>query len=397
MPTRYTFTSSKITGLFKDCYGVASEATFNATFPTSSRIKKNSTFTGKQKSFPVPLTYGGSVGSGSMPAANMQTVGTVTLTRKKHYGRLRIDRETIKAAMGGDKGAFIDGTKAFVENVVRSYTRNAARMLFGDGTLGTVAASSGVSGSAPDWVVIISTTTFKLANWEEDDYVNFGTSLDPFVVTAVNESTRAISVTRVSGSTTPANGDVIYMQNSKDAEATGLKTVCDATSGSLYGITVQRRWQSYQSNAAAASVTIAMINAMVLGIIKKTGVSPTELVTSYDQYAKILDLLEDAKTYQLSPRDKRFEALASFGGVQFLTPAGIIPLVPDQMCDDKRIYALNTDFIERFEAPDHGWFDDDGTVLLREADDDGYEARYGGYWEYYINPAYQGVITNLAQ
>ena len=60
------------------------------------------------------------------------------------------------------------------------------------------------------------------------------------------------------------------------------------------------------------------------------------------------------------------------------------------------MYALNDNHIHIHHRPDFGWFDDDGTVFLRQADLDGYEARYGGYLEVYINPAFQGVIEGLA-
>ena len=46
--------------------------------------------------------------------------------------------------------------------------------------------------------------------------------------------------------------------------------------------------------------------------------------------------------------------------------------------------------------PGFGWFDEDGTVLLRQADSDGYEARYGGYLQVVIKPAFQGQIHDLA-
>jgi len=42
------------------------------------------------------------------------------------------------------------------------------------------------------------------------------------------------------------------------------------------------------------------------------------------------------------------------------------------------------------------WFDDDGTVFLRKAGEDVYEARYGGYLQSYIVPSFHGVLTGLA-
>ena len=50
----------------------------------------------------------------------------------------------------------------------------------------------------------------------------------------------------------------------------------------------------------------------------------------------------------------------------------------------------------KYHRPDFGWFDDDGTVFLRLADEDSYEARYGGYFENLIIPTGHGCLKNLA-
>lgn len=393
----YDLDLSAVSGLFKTKYGKLAEATFNTMFPTLSRVEKKKNFTGTQIQFPVPLSFGGSVGSGSLPTANTAQWGTVTLTRKKVYARLNIDRETIKAA-SDDAGAFIRGTKEFVRTTVESFTRNNSRILFGSGTgaLGTIDAG-GVSGSNP-YTCVISAATWKESNWEEKDYVNVETAnTDLFEVTSVTPSTRTVVLTRITGSQVPVAADVVFMQGSENNDPQGLKGVCDATSGSLYGITVQRHWQSTQIAAASATITADLLNEAVLELYRKTGKNPTQIVCSFKQYRKILNFLEDQKSYQIRPRDKAFEGLVSFGGIKYLSDSGEIPLYPERFVEDDRIYLLNDNYICLHMAPGGlEWFDDDGTVLLRTADTDQYEARYGYYGQIYINPAFQGVITGLA-
>lgn len=392
--SEHNMSDTDLNELFKITYGKLSRDTFNTANVVQAKIKKNEKFVGKQKTFPLPLTFGGSVGSGSLPTANKAKYDDVTITAKKVYGRLEVDRETIKAATS--EGAFIEGTKEFVKNVVQSYSRNTSRILFGngDGSLGTIDAG-GVSGSGP-WDCVISAATFKEANWEEKDYVNLGSATDLFEITEVTPSTRTVELTRVTGSSTPAAADVVYMQGSKDNDPYGLKQVCDATSGNLYGLAVQRRFQAYQKAAAGAGVTSDLLNEAVLAQDKRCGVLPDLIVMSYVQYRKYLALLEDQKVYDISPRDKNLEGMVSFKGIQFISTSGIIPVIVDRFVEDDRIYLLNTDFIEMHKRPDFGWFDDDGTVLLRKSDSDAYEARFGGYWEYFIHPTFQGVITGLA-
>ena len=111
------------------------------------------------------------------------------------------------------------------------------------------------------------------------------------------------------------------------------------------------------------------------------------------------NLLEDNKRYSVNTRaglKSKSGADISFSGVEFMSSSGPVGIFPERFCDDDRVYALNDNHIHIHHRPDFGWFDDDGTVFLRKSDSDAYEARYGGYLQVYINPAFQGVLTDLA-
>ncbi|MCK5666375.1 MAG: hypothetical protein KAI17_22950, partial [Thiotrichaceae bacterium] len=82
--------------------------------------------------------------------------------------------------------------------------------------------------------------------------------------------------------------------------------------------------------------------------------------------------------------------------VEFMSTRGPIGIFADRFCDDDRMYFLNDNFIEVHHRPDFGWFDDDGTVFLRESNSDEDSARYGGYFQNYITPTAHGVLTGLA-
>lgn len=85
-----------------------------------------------------------------------------------------------------------------------------------------------------------------------------------------------------------------------------------------------------------------------------------------------------------------------FKGTEYISDVGPLGIFADRMCPDDRMYAVNSDFVTAHHRPDFGWFDDDGTVFLRKASSDAYEARYGGYYQNYIIPSFQGVVTGLA-
>lgn len=393
------FSLTNQSALFKTKFGKLSENAYNSANVMLGSIKKNYNFTGEDMKVATPTFFSGGVGSGSLPTANPASAVKATLTAKKMYAVTEVQREAIKAS-ASDEGAFVEALKWNVQKTVEAFNRNASRVLFGDasGALGTTTAAN-ATGTAANPVVIISTATWVEGHWEENDYVNIDSYSDVWRIDTVAPSTRTISLTRISGSTDltgVATAKVIYMQNSKNNDPQGLKGVCDATSGLLYGVTVQRRWQATQIAAGGAGISADILNELIIKVQYKCGKTPKKIVTSYTQYRKILNFLEDHKVYMVDPRASELKGKISFKGIEYISDAGPIGIFADKMCDDDRVYAVNDDFIEAHHRPDFGWFDDDGTVFLRLTSEDTYGARYGGYYENYIIPTFQGVVTGLA-
>lgn len=409
------FNLTTASNLFKIKYGKLSENTYNSANVLLARTKKNFDFTGKRKDIAVPTSFSGGVGSGSLPTPNYAAVQDAVITAKKMYSVIQIDREAIKAS-SQNEGAFVELTKYSVQKGVESWMRNMSRALFngdvtysdasvGNGALGvTTAAAAGGTAAAP--TVVISAATWKEANFEEKDYVmvdsaaNAYSTSNVWEITAVAPSTRTITLSRISGSvdlTADSGAKTLVMQNSKASDPTGLKTVLDATSGSLYGITVGRRWQAgSQIAAGGAGITTDLLNQQMLEVQRKSGKVPNLILTSFTQFRKILNVLEDQKTYFVEPRSPELQGKISFRAVEFMSSAGPVPILPERFVDDDRVYCLNDNYISLEHRPDFGWFDDDGSVFLRTASSDAYEARFGGYLESYIVPSFHGVITGLA-
>lgn len=386
--------------LFKIKYGKLSDNTYNSANVLLARVKKSYNFTGKRMDVAVPTSFGGGVGSGSLPSANEATYQDAQISAKKVYAVCQIDRESIKASEN-DEGAFVRLTKHVVQKTVESWMRNMSRILFGsgDGALGTTTAAD-ATGSATSPVIIITSATWNEANWEEKDYVNVGTLASVYEVVTVAPSTRTITLSRISGSDNITTGgagtsQVVYMQNSKDNDPEGLKGVLDATSSTKYAVSIGRRWQGYQIDASSAGISTDLMNEAMLGVEKQCGKSPKLIITSFKQYRKVLNLLEDQKQYIVEPRSPELKGKVSFRGVEFMSSQGPVGVFPDRFCDDDRMYFLNDDYIEIYHRPGFGWFDDDGTVFLRDSTDS-YSARYGGYLQVYIPPSFHGRIKNLA-
>lgn len=394
------FSLSSATNLFKIKYGKLSDNVYNSANVLLGRTKKSFDFTGKQLFVPVPLSFQGGVGSGSLPTANVANYGDMLITAKKMYSVVEIQREAIHAS-ANDEGAFVRGTKHVIQKGVESWMRNMSRALFNDGTGSLGSFSGSASGTATAPVIVITAATWKEANFEEKDYVNVNSLSSVFEVVSVVPSTRTVTLSRISGSddltSIGAGTHVVYMQNSRNNDPSGLKGVLDATSGSLYNIPVARRWQAGSQIAAGGTgLTTDIMNQAMLEVQRKSGKVPNLILTSYTQYQKLLNLLEDQKTYFVEPRSPELKGKVSFRGVEFMSSAGAVGVFCERFVEEDRMYFLNDNYIEIHHRPGFGWFEDDGTVFLRKASDDAYEARYGGYLEARIVPSFHGKIDGLA-
>lgn len=405
-----SFSLSTASNFFKTKYGPLADGTFNSANVTLARLKKEYNFVGDQIFVSQPLSFSGGVGAGSLPVANAASYGKALIVAKKMYSVMQYDRESIKASSTME-GAFAKGIDEVTKKGIESFMRFFSYCLFSDGS-GVLGEIASVSGSGP-WVCTMKTTTstfdaFKEANFEEKDYVNVfasstralgsltgGTNSGTFEITAVAPATPSVTLAAVGSVTAPAANNFIVLQNSVNACPTGLKLALGATTSTLYNITVARRWQAYQLPAASAPISVDLINNAMLEIQRRCGKVPNLIVTSFKQYAKILNLLEDQKQYVIDPRMPELKGKISFNAIGFMSSAGMVPIVAERFVEDDRLYLLNDNYMQFYARPDWGFFDDDGTVFLRDSTDS-YSARYGGYGEIYIPPTFHGQITGLA-
>jgi len=407
------FNMDDVNALFKIKYEKLSENVYNSANVLLGRVKKSYNFTGKQLIIAIPQSFAGGVGSGNLPSANKALYSDAKITAKKMYAVVEVDRETIKASLS-DEGAFVRATKEVVKKGVESFMRNLSRALFNDGTakLGDIDATSAAGGSA---TLKISDASFKEANFEERDLVdieekdagnNLSMKATQLEIIEVDEIAKTITLSQSVTPTTGSDLVAVYMQKSKDNDPDGLKGVLQKSNrqqidgvDASFGIKHGRRWEAVQEPAAQAAISTDMLNKVMLKIKKKCGKTPNLIVCSFKQYEKILNLLEDQKRYSVNTRaglKSKSGADISFSGVEFMSVDGPVGIFPERFVEDDTIYLLNDSHIHLYHRPDFGWFDDDGTVFLRKADSDAYEARYGGYLECYINPCFHGVITGLS-
>ena len=416
----WQYDQSTESNLMKVKYGKLIDKQFNQENIIFGRMKKNEKFVGSQIEKPIIQSIGGGVSSGTLGTANRNQTAKAVITSKSVYAVVSVDRESMKASKTSE-GAFVQFTKHPVQIAVRSFNRNLERMLTrnnasGAGILitGTVGTDSNVSGagSAGDPYIISFNTasTYFPAEFEcieVGDILNAdseATELEVVDMTVTEASGYATGTISVVGSSVKLAADTgvaafaesLYIQKSKDAEMIGLKGVLEATSGSLYSVSVGRRWQAYQKAAAAAALSTDLMNDVVINVKRRCGKAPKLILSSYHQFIKFLNILEDAKRYPVSPRDSKLKGKVSFSAIEYVSPDGVIPVMSSRFLDSDEMFFLNDDHMELNLRPGGlEWFDEDGTVFLRESGDS-YEARYGGYGEFFVNPHFQGLLNGLA-
>lgn len=424
MALQAPFSIADQTGLFLTLFKNRSTNMYNSANVLEGRIKKSNDFVGKQMNIETQLSFAGGYGAKLLPQGNPSLVEQAVITAKKHYSRVFVDREGLKAA-SSSKGAFQTYLAFPVKKTVEDFMRNMSRILFGDGSgvLSRGAGATNVSGagtSASPYVVVMRASDWNIANIEEKSIVQIVTGLaagdnsggaaeggdsvtNLLTIVAVNKATRAVSLVGTSGILAGLTGanpfpttSGLVPQRSYNAEAQGLSGVLMKTSGTLYGLTVQRRWQATQVDAGASGIVVDMMNDVMLQVEQAFGEAPNMIICNYNQYRKILAQLEDQKRYNLP--NKNVKGHLGFSGVEYMGTAGSVGIFVDRFCPEDKIFFLNDKHIHRYHRPGGAeWFQDDKTVFLRTVDEDVLEARYGAYMENFITPTAHGVLYNLAK
>lgn len=391
--------------LFKIKYEKYYDNTFNTSTPFWNRVAKPKTFTGKRVEFPAPLGYSGGVGSGSIPEANTATYGDVQITAKKMYAVGRVDREAMGASEDME-GAFVKASAEVVKKTTESDIWNHSRAAFNslvNGSVGTIDTAGVTDNGSGNYSLVISSATWKEANFEENMFVNIETgNTDLFEITTVTPSTRTIVVQRQAGGTqVPVDADVIYMQGSEGNDIESVHRILIATSSTYYNIAIGRRWQAYQVLSYGAGISPQLINRLIYGTEKQCGKSPDTWVTSYKQMEKLVNQMEDQKRYVM-PVTREVQGLkgtVSFKGVQIITSSGVAEVFPDKFCNDDTIMGLNTNYLKYYQRPNSGWVKEDvkgdGYGWLRVIGEDQFEARHAVYGQLFIAPPFHCIATGL--
>ena len=331
-----------------------------------------------------------------LPTAGAQKYKQAHLYLTNLYGSIEVDGQLFEQA-AEDYQAFINVVDMEITGLKRDLAVDLNRQVYGDGT-GTIATVVSVSGQD---------VTVDSTHWVQESMILVG--IDPgtgavadsgteLTVTAINETTKVITVTGTISALTTA--DLLVRgsntTNSYNKEWTGLAAIVGA--GELHEIDAADypTWQSTVTSIASGGTPgtlteLALIN-LVQSVDKKGGDVDVMLASPgvFNAYWNLLQGLRqftNGATLTGGQRAFSFDALGK-----------PIKFVSDYAAPANTLYALSSKEIVLNRKKDWSWMDRDGSMWSRVADTDAYEARYFQYSQLgtYRRNAH-AVMTGIAE
>jgi hypothetical protein len=368
------------------------------------RIKVTDGFIGTDEERVRATSFAGGYGFGStMPRANESNLIRPRLEAKKYYARAILDTESMAASMG-TPGAFFDLVNRVKLDVNRSIENGLSLSLLksnvdNDVLLGVIDGSP--TGSDP-YVATISAASWHKQNFHIKQIVNVETGdTDPFEVTAITESSRQVTLDRLSGSQAPADTDEIFLQGSEANGFTGLKGVT-ASSGTLYNVTIgaANGWVARATDKSDVEVDENMLYNELLQVKNVCGKSPNLIACGLTQYLKIAEFLANKRQIWMpDPKAIKNSDVMGHAGIQLQCDEGPVDIIWDRLIENDRLYVLNSNHMELRKRPLSGMATVGGDILMPDYinDLDRYIITYRCYGDFYIEPTYQAVLTNLGE
>lgn len=339
----------------KDAYLEAVSNQLNTkTNPLYSKIKQSSADVyGKSIIKMAPVGLNGGVGAGSedgnLPNANSNNYAQFKTSLKNLYGRIQLTDKAIRASQNS-AGAFVDLLDAEMEGLLTASKFNLGRMLYGDGTGAVATISSYSSGN--------TATLNSVKNLVEGMVVDIysGDSV-------INSGLRVVSVDRINKTATfnvtptgAGEGNILYVQGSKDNEITGLGAIFGSTE-TLYGLTRSTNgWLTPYTSSKEQEISDDVLQTAVDFLEENSG-SNIDLICcgasvkrAYIQYLNIYRRAVDVIDLD------GFKAI-SFNG---------IPMVSDRFVEDDTLYMLDSSKFTLHQLCDWTWIEGDGGTVLHQ-------------------------------
>ena len=339
----------------KDAYLAAATNILNTqTNPLFAKIKQSTNDVyGRQIIKVAPVGINGGIGAGSetgeLPAANGNNYVQLKTTLKNLYGTLEISDKAIRAS-ANNNGAFVDLLSQEMEGLLNSSKFNLGRMLYGDGT----GAVSTVVSVAENTVTMDSVKNL-IEGMVVDVYSSAGTKTASGI--RIKYVDRVNKTVTFNSAVTFAEGDILYVQGSKNNEITGLGAIFN-TSTNLYGLSRNdNKWLNPYVSATEKEISDDVMQTAV-DFLEENSASHIDFITcgagvrrAYLQY--------------LACYRRNVDVMELAGGYKSISFNGI-PVVADRFVADDTMFLLDTSKFTLHQLCDWEWIEGEGGNILRQ-------------------------------
>ena len=368
--------------------GVVSDQLDKTVNPLLAEIKKTaSDVWGRDVRKAVRFGVSGGVGAGTedgdLPKALSSGYAQFVAPLKNLYGTIEVSDKAIRASENNE-GAFVNLLNDEMGSLVRSSAFNFSRMLFGDGS-GKLASITEIP-STGDTEYTVDSAINLAEGMVVDIYSADTRDTAGAVIASVDRATNKIAFEGTVSNV--AANDVIYMQNSKDLEITGLKAIFEAEE--LYGITrTGKSWLTPYTKSSFGAMSEDALQEAIDGVEEYGGGKVNFIVCSRGVRRKLITALSSYR---------KTDTLSLAGGYTALSFNGI-PVVADRFCPKGTMYLLNTDDFGLHQLCDWQWLEgEDGKILKQIPGKPVYTATLVKYAELMCyRPVGQGMLTGITE
>ncbi len=391
-----TINNTTAAAILKQVYAQKAEMALYKTNPFFSALKKKSGIAGS--SHEVPVIYAAPQGRSAV-ASTAITNGTgasagmvrFAVTLARNISECGIDGLTWQSSKTSPQ-AFVDALKMSMEAQLINMAADTSFAIFRDGMgyRGQIISTQSITGATTITLQDASDTkSFEPGQVIVASTASDGTSIKQ---TSSTDNTAKITAIDISagtltfdvavdsfGSNDWAAADYLYVQGDPAAKIRGLSAWIPSTvtSTSFFGVNRTAhadRLGGIRYDGSGQSVREALIDGANTGA--ERGAS---LDTAFISFSKFSDLSKEMGS-QANQTNFKMGSLG-FAGINLMTPAGEIKVVPDRSCPNGVAYLLNMSswYLGHSGPAPINVVDEDGHPFIRSTTDDAYNARLYSY------------------
>ncbi|MBE7075293.1 MAG: phage major capsid protein [Clostridiales bacterium] len=333
---------------------VANQLNINSN-PLLGKIKQSTKDVwGKEVRKLAPYGINGGIGAGAetdaLPKAAGNNYVQFVSELKNLYGKIELSDKAIRASES-NAGAFVNLLNDEMEGLIKASSFNFGRMLYGDGS-GLLATVKSFDSQTK--AIECDSVKNLIEGMVIDGYTN-NTKQETKSGLRIKYVDRLNNKFYVETTAEFAEGDQIYVQNSKDFEITGLGKIF-SNSETLYGLTrADYPWLAPFIKTEAGEISDGLIQSAIDFLDEVSG--------STINYIACSSAVRRAYQEYLSAYRRNIDIAILDGGYKAISYNGI-PLVADRFVADDTMYLLNTEHFTLHQLCDWKWLEgEDGRVI----------------------------------